>query len=268
MPDIFDLISRWWKQVVLVIFLSMLAVGIVIYTRPSQYLSTATAVPTTSYASDKSKIFNQNLQTLYSELGTADDLDMILGVAQLDTVYLSVSDSFNLYDHYKIKGTQQEKRIQSSWRLRKNSRVIKSDYGELKIKVWDTDKQLAAQLANAIMHVVQEIQSDARNSGNRNILIALKNGRQKLLLHSDSLTGNGPGQTDPNPQVARYDQLINEYSLMVESRTPALVIIEEARPSLYPSRPRRMQVMLATFGLSFLFSLLAALSLDKRKQAV
>ena len=35
--------------------------------------------------------------------------------------------------------------------LKKNTKVMKSEYGELKVKVWDTDKNLAPQLANAVM---------------------------------------------------------------------------------------------------------------------
>jgi hypothetical protein len=82
--------------------LSLLIVGIIVFLKPSQYLSIATAVPASSYSTDKSKIFNENIEALYSELGNPDDLDMIIGTAKLDTVYLAVTDQFNLFDHYKI----------------------------------------------------------------------------------------------------------------------------------------------------------------------
>ena len=71
MPDITDLIKRWWKQMFAVCMLSLLAVGVITFLKPRQYLSVATAVPASSFASDKSKIFNENIQTLYSALGTA-----------------------------------------------------------------------------------------------------------------------------------------------------------------------------------------------------
>ena len=32
-----------------------------------------------------------------------DDLDMIIGTANLDTVYIAVTEQFNFSDHYKIK---------------------------------------------------------------------------------------------------------------------------------------------------------------------
>ena len=80
MPDIIDLIKNWWKQMFAVVILSLLAIGIITFLKPRQYLSVATAVPASSFAADKSKIFNENIQALYSTLGTADDLDMIVGI--------------------------------------------------------------------------------------------------------------------------------------------------------------------------------------------
>src|SRR5690349_4517422 len=98
MPDITDLFKNWWKQILAVVVLSLIAVGLITFFKPRQYLSVATAVPASSYVSDKSKIFSENIQALYSALGEADDLDRVVGTAKLDTAYLAVTDEFNLYD--------------------------------------------------------------------------------------------------------------------------------------------------------------------------
>ena len=119
MPDLFDLIAKWWKRMLAVMILSLLAVGIITFLKPRQYLSVTTAVPASSYASDKGKIFNENIQELYSTLGTTDDLDMILGTANLDTVYLFVADQFNLFDHYKMKEQGDAARTKAALCLKK-----------------------------------------------------------------------------------------------------------------------------------------------------
>src|SRR5437868_9039758 len=103
MPDIFYLVSRWWKQILVIVGLSLLAVGTVLYFIPSKYLSTTTALPASSYLKDKSSIFGNNLQQLYPVLGLPDDLDMIVGTGQLDTPYVAVVKDFNLYDHYRME---------------------------------------------------------------------------------------------------------------------------------------------------------------------
>jgi len=269
MPDIFDLVARWWKRMLAVMVLSLLAVGIITFLKPRQYLSVATSVAASSLASDKAKIFNENIQALYSTLGTPDDLDMILGTANLDTVYLFVADQFNLFDHYKLNNKGAGARTKAALLLKKNTKVMKSEYGELKVKVWDTDKNLAPQLANAIMNRLEAIHADLQSSGNKATLNGLQTGKMKLQMQSDSITGNSESliarKKALQEQAQQYEKLISEYQLMVDSKPPVLIVVEQAKQSPWPDRPRRMQIMIATAILSFLFALLAALVSERRK---
>ena len=244
-----------------VVMLSLLAVGIITFLKPRQYLSVATAVPASSVAADKSKIFNENIQALYSTLGSPDDLDMILGTASLDTVYLSVTDQFNLFDHYKISNKDSVARTKAATRLKGNTKVMKSEYGELKVKIWDTDKSLAPQLANAIMDKLQLIHQNLQSAGNEATLKGLMAGKQKLQIQLDTAANNSSLQG----RLQQYEKLIGEYQLMVDSKPPSLIMVEKAKVSVQPDRPKRMQIMIATALLSFLFALFAALVMERRK---
>ena len=250
-----------------VMVLSLLAVGLITFLKPRQYLSVTTAVPGSSYASDKGKIFNENILALYSELGSSDDLDRIVGTATLDTVYLFVADQFNLFDHYKIKGVNA--RTKAALLLKKNTRVMKSGYGELKVKVWDTDKNLAPQLANAILDKLQLIHTDLQNAGNEATLKGLQAGQKKIQFQLDTITGVSESviirKTILQRQAQQYEKLISEYQLMVDSKPLVLIVVEKAKPSIRPDRPRRLQIMIATTVLSFLFALLAALVMERKK---
>ncbi len=269
MPDIFDLIGHWWKRMLAVMVLSLLVVGIITFLKPRQYLSVTTAVPASSFASDKGKIFNENIQALYSTLGTPDDLDMILGTANLDTVYLFVADQFNLFDHYKMREKGPAARTKAASLLKKNTKVMKSEYGDLKVKVWDTDKNLAPQLANAIMDRLQAIHADLQSAGNEATLNGLQNGKKKIQLQLDSISGISEPLIERKKllqvQAQQYEKLISEYQLMVDSKPPVLIVVELAKPSARPDRPRRMQIMIATAILSFLFALLSALVMEREK---
>ncbi len=281
MPDIIDLLKNWWKQILLVLVLSVVAVGVITFLKKPQYLSSTTAVPSSAFASDKSKIFSENIQILYSELGTPDDLDMVLGTAALDTVYLAVTDQFNLFDHYKVSEKGDAARTKAAYLLKKNSSVMKTGYGELKVKVWDTDKNLAPQLADAILSALQAIHTDLKNAGNETALKGLREGQKKIKAMidavDDSLQTAGRDESarflmqerkkTAQEQLARYERLISEYQLMNDSKAPALLIVEKAKAAAWPDRPKKMQVLLATALLSLLFALLAALLLDKRKTA-
>lgn len=267
MPDLTDLIKNWWKQILLIVVLTTAAVGVIAYLKPRQYLSVATAVPASTYATDKSKIFSDNIEALYSALGSPDDLDLVTGTAKLDTVYLSVTDEFNLFDHYKLKEKGEAARSRAAQLLKKNTRVMKSEYGELKVKVWDTDRQLAPKLANAVMEQLQQIHTRLQNSGNLVILEGLETRKAYLQQQLDSASGSQEKSATIKGQLDQYDKYIGEYQLMTDTKPPALIIIENAKSAERPDRPRRMQLIAAAAFLSFLFALLAAIVLDRKKMA-
>lgn len=264
-----------------IILLSLTIVAVVLFMKPEKYLSVTTALPASSYASDKASIFNNNIQQLYPAMGTPDDLDKIVGTAQLDTVYLAVAAAFNLYDHYKVEEQGEAALIKAAYLLKANTKVIKSDFSELKVKVWDTDKNLAPQLANAIMDKLNSIHQDVQNSNNVSILANLKTRLDSLHLeiinvhrNSDSagmfnkISAEIEKQTaTQSEQLQQYLKLINQYQLMVDSKTPVLIIVEKARVSNWPDKPQKLPMLVATFVLSALFSLLLALLLERRKMA-
>jgi len=253
MPDITALLRNWWKQIFILIVLSLIAISAINFFKPRQYLSVTTAVPASSFIADKSKIFSENVQELYSALGVADDLDRIVGTAKLDTAYLAVTDQFNLYDHYQIKSGPGARGKAASW-LKKNSRVMKSEYGELKISVWDTDPQLAPQLADAIMQQLNNIHSNLQNQENLNTLNAIKKTKEKLSAATDSAN-----------QTQQLNKLEAEYQLMIDSKPPALLMVENAKASSCPDRPKWMKSLVTTAVLAFLIGLLLALFLERRK---
>jgi len=268
MPDIFDLLKHWWKQILAVIIASLLVVGVISYLKPKLYLSVATAVPASSFASDKSKIFNENIQALYAALGTPDDLDMIVGTAKLDTVYLAVTDEFNLFDHYKMKEKGEAARNKAASLLKKNSKVMKSEYGELKVKTWNTDKNLAPQLANAIMEKLKAIHQDLQNAGNMATLQGLVSRMEKLQQMADSAMNSAENNNQRREQISQYEKLIGEYQLMVDTKPPVLITVEKAKAAAWPDQPKTIQLLGATAVLAFIFSLLAALMLERKKTTV
>lgn len=266
MPDIFYILRKWWKQMLTVTVLSVIAVALLTFLKPRKYLSVATAVPASSFAADKSKIFSDNIEALYSSLGTPDDLDMIIGIARLDTCYIATAEIFNLQDHYKISEEGNAAITKSAYLLKANTRVMKSEYGELKVKVWDTDKNLAPQLANTIMEKLQAIHQNLQGAGNEAALNGLIKAKEKLLLQTDSIA-QPEKRKILEERLLQYEKLISEYQLMTESKPPSLIIVEKAKASDWPDKPKRMQLLTAAALLGLLFSFFAALLLERRKNS-
>ena len=281
MPDIIYLISRWRKQIMLVVLVSLAIAASLVFIMPSQYLASSTALPTNPVTADKSIVFNNNIRDLYNSLGQSGDLDKIVGTGQLDTIYIAVATQYNLVSHYKINEDKPSAAIRKAARtLKKDTRITKSEYGELLVQVWNKDKTLAPQLANSLMEKLAAIHGDLLNKNNLSILHSLKNGRKTIERSLDSLVTSGPqtGSASQSPgynratllqeQIKEYEKLETEYQLMTDAKPAAIVIVERARISENPDRPKRLIILLATAVASFLFALWLALILEKRKTSL
>jgi hypothetical protein len=276
MPDLFYLVSKWWKQMLAIVVISLVIVSVALYLKPAKYLSTATALPASSYATDKASVFNNNIQQLYPVMGTPDDLDVIVGTAQLDTPYLAIAEEVDLAGHYKVQEQGEAAKRKGAWLLKANTKVIKSDFSELKVKVWDGDKVFAAQMANTITDKLQTIHQDIQNSNNISLIKSLQSGKQKLQVSIDSVNSYlqkarassdsyTARKTSLINQLQQYEKLISEYQLLVDNKTPVLIIIDKARVTDWQDTPKRLPILVATFVLSLLFALLVILLIEKRK---
>lgn len=225
----------------------------------------ATAVPASTYSSDKARLFNNNIEQLYTALGTPDDLDLVVGTGKLDTVYLAVTRQFNLQDHYKMEEKGDAAINKAAFLLKKNCSVTKSEYGELKVSVWDTDKNLAPQLANAVMKQLQTMHQHLQQAGNEASLQSLLSMEQRLIIERES-AATEEEKTSIIARLTEYNKLIGEYQLMLNNPSLALIVVEHARASEWPDRPKRTQWMLGTAVLALLFSLLLAAFLESRKK--
>ena len=169
MPDLIYIFSRYWKLIVIVTAISTLVAFLASELSPKLYLSVTTVLPANSVTADKGRIFDNNVENLYSDVGTADELDRIEGTAALDTVYIATAKQLNLEEHYHINPSS-ESLFNASQELKKNADIKRSAYGELKIRVWDRDKEMAAALANAILQNIQSIHQQIQSERNRVIL--------------------------------------------------------------------------------------------------
>jgi len=278
MPDLFDLIRRWRKQILLLMLTTLIVTAGIVFLIPKRYLSVATALPASSYATDKTSVFSQNLQVLYSTIGLPDDLDKIVGTAHLDTVYRSVITQLDLAEHFGLSQTDVNAISRAASVLQKHTRVIKSDYGELKVKVWDVDRDLAPKLANAILEKLQQIHQDIQTANNSIMLSKINEEYLKKKIDYEKLTDSLQHVSNASTgelltaqkssllqQIQEYEKLLNQYNLMVDAKPQALIIIERATPAVAPDQPKPLQTIIAAVMLSFFFGLLTALILERRK---
>ena len=273
MPDLLSIFANRWKLMLAVILSSTLIALVITLLVPKKYLGVATALPANSLTADKARIFNQNIQALYSDFGTVDELDKLEGTGRLDTLFIAAAKEFNLDSHYGINPSS-ESIYNAVIRLKKDSKISRTGYGELQVKVWDEDKFLCAQLANFLMNKIQELHQHLQNESNVSTLAKIKEAyaikqREFLLLTDSANAGTSQGgkiklaaYTD---QLQAFEKMIDEYQLAINANTPVLLVVENARPALWADRPRILATVLFAFFGSLVFSFLLALFIESRK---
>lgn len=275
MPDLLLVFSNRWKLIATITALAALIALIISLLSPKKYLAVATALPANSMIADKARIFNQNIEALYSEFGTVDELDKLEGTGKLDTLFIAAAEEFKLDEHYRI-GASNESLYDAATKLKKNSRINRSGYGELKVRVWDKDKVVCAQLSNFLMKKIQELHQHLQNQANQAVLEKIKEAysvKQKESLHlSDSgksvSTQSQTRMSTIREQLQSYEKMIEEYQLAISTNTPVLLIVEPARPPVWADRPKTGQTVLLSFFAAFVFSFVLALFIESKKTIV
>jgi len=259
MPDIIQLIRRRGRLLLGWLLATWIFTVMVLFFMPRQYKSVSTSVASSAVATDPGRLFNPQIQHLYSPLGSPDQLDLLVGSGQLDTTYRPLVSRFDLIKHYKIKGDDNKAFLKAVKQLKRNSRVYKSDYGELKVSVWDTDAELSATLANAITARLDSMHRDLLSRQNQQTLETLRRGLMRLGL-ADSIPA-----ADLSRTRSAYQQLIEEYTLLLEQRPPAIQILDPAMPAVAPDKPEWALTLVAVTALSLLLWLIAALWMERRR---
>ncbi|RYF83631.1 MAG: hypothetical protein EON98_10135 [Chitinophagaceae bacterium] len=299
MLNIFEILSKWWKLILSLTLTATLLALIISLLRPKEYAATVTALPTNSAVADKARLYNNNIEGLYPELGNPDELDRVEGTAKLDTVYTSVAKDLNLASHYKVEEAAPDAGYKAGLSLKKKTDIRRSAYGELKIKVWDENAEIAAKLANAIFKKLNDIQQHIRNANNAQVLQKLQHSLEEKLAQlntyeqllssyqrSSSSVGKESEAFNSMPdsvdtklsfnqfssrmtmlqnQVKDYEEIIGKYELAVNTTQDVLIPVEQARPSLSADKPKILQTVLFAFAASLLFSVLLAALAESRK---
>ena len=297
MPDLIAVVARRW--VFLLGFAAAAAVlallGLLL--SPRKFASTATAIPANSVMADKARIFNQNIEALYSSLGSPDELDRVEGTASLDTIYLAVAGTRNLVKHYELTG-KEEAFYKAALRLKKNATISRSAYGELKVKVVDKDPAMAANLANDLMAQLQGIHHRLLTQSDSLVLLRLRADlqakraqrvetitRMNTRTDIDSASTGAPRQPSPRnyaeeavndeyinasndvwqQQLREQERLIQQYELSMTAAPQPLIVVEPARVAIEPDGPKVLVTLVLAFVGGLVLALLLTLFLHSRK---
>ena len=123
---------------------------------------------------------------------------------------------------------------------------------------------MAAQIADTLLQKLQALHQALRNQTNALVLQTLNNANREMPI--DTLQHVATSSLSETPKSGQeYKRLLAEYNLMVATNPPALLVVEHARPALYPDNSEKVAAVVLTFFVALLFSMLLAFYREGKK---
>jgi hypothetical protein len=277
MPHTIQVLQKHTRFILLFTLFAMLVAFVTVLLVPKYFRSGARIIAANPQLTDKSRLFNENIQGLYSYFGSGDDLDRIIGVADMDTTYFQLVDQFNLIDYYRLDNDSLPLlRRKAVLKLKKDISFQRTEQGQMRVQCWTKDKKLSADIVNAMIAIVQQklasiwlsnyqTATDQLNASiihheqqyaSLNDSISKASHAQQILLqkHMETLL----------EELSQYRKTAASFQLMGETVPPALYILEPAVPSAKAERPDKLNTVLISGLAGFLFSILFLLLKDRR----
>jgi capsular polysaccharide biosynthesis protein len=264
--------KRHSKFLTLIVLLPVLTAIILSLVLPKEYLSKSSILPVNSRLSDKSRYSSEEIAELYSAFGNGEDLDRLYATARSGSVIMKMVDSFNLTGYYRLQHKKSLAREAAAKELSSSTDIRKTEYGELQIRVWDKEPQMASYICNAIVDRIDKIQKELYldfYSGSLQKMEQIYT--QKLTMARSADTGLEKNDSTLllGDELAVYRKSITDFRMALQNPPPTLMILEKAYPSVKPDKPKLLLNVLLTFLVS-LFTGIAAVLLfsgDKSKES-
>ncbi|TGE29191.1 GumC domain-containing protein [Hymenobacter metallicola] len=175
---LWPVVNRWKYLVAAAVGLALVISVVVSLLMPNIYKSTAVFYPTNPNTTDPDRIVSDGGKL---ELGgRAEDLDRVITIGESQTLAELIIKQFNLHKHYKTGEAGDAADQAALDEFNSNFTIVHNDRDAIEVNFQDTDKVLAARVANAIVQNIDSINQQLTFE-NRRKIIELYQGRKEFL---------------------------------------------------------------------------------------
>ncbi|MBS1638417.1 MAG: hypothetical protein JSR12_00015 [Bacteroidetes bacterium] len=280
LTDILTAIKNKWKTITIIVLLALITATITLFIIPKKYKAQCVSIVQNPLMADKAKLFNNNIQNLYSILGNGDDLDVVYNLSKLDIVYYQLVDEFNLINYYNVEGkTLDIKRRKALLALQEDLKITKSETNLLKVIAYATDASFAAKLANRATALIQFLQEEVWKKSyeliHDHLIVSIDKMEKQIITISDTLRSTQT--TDDKKllllnkrqtlldEIQKYRKEAIEFQLMIETVPPALFVIDKSSPSTNIVKPDKLLTLITVFFIALFFAVILALIIERKK---
>jgi capsular polysaccharide biosynthesis protein len=268
------LLNRW-KFIVFFSFVSVIIAAGVTYFIPPKYTAITKLLPGNAVLADKARLFNADIQHLYSFFGSGDDLDRLMSMASMDTSLKQVIHAFDLTNYYKIKekdaGMGMYKTIRQ---FKKDLSLVKSVNNELEISCAHQNKDTAAAIVNFMtdqlavkMKNIWKQQYEKISQQLDSSIASISNDYNNLLNSSSSNDAIAKIKMGVLlSQLEQFNKMSIETKMAAATTPEALIVLEKASIPAKISWPNKAVALPLAALLGLIFSVCLVLISAKQSR--
>jgi uncharacterized protein involved in exopolysaccharide biosynthesis len=162
------IINRWKNLVAGTVVLAAVVSIVVALLLPNIYRSTAIFIPTNPQTTDPDRLVDGGKLELS---GRAEDLDRAITIGESQPVAELVIKKFNLYKHYEAGAPGDDQA--DNFVLKEftdNLSIVHNERDAIELTFTDKDKNLAAQIANTLVQVIDSVNQQLTLENRRKVL--------------------------------------------------------------------------------------------------
>lgn len=243
------------------------------------YKSTVILYPTTTYSVSKAIMNTNNLIYVDPlEIGEEAQTDQMLQILNSTVIRDKIIEKYDLTNHYGIDKDSDYKQTKLFKAYENKIRIRRTEYNSVKITVYDTDAQMASDIANDIAALFDETMNNMQKD------IALKaleivekeynNTRQNIINLEDSLRlhpNSGLYQYEIDLEKSNLNLLKMKYDdarINATETIPHKLVVSKAYPADRQVYPIRWVIVTVTFfaTLIIIIMILAAFEYSENKK--
>ena len=141
--------SKWWKLLLWVFIIALVASLAVSLLITPRYKATATLFPTNSNRLSKA-VMDYHYSLDFMDYGIERDCEYCIQILSSESMERDVCRRFNLLEHYGISSDDPHKMFKLHEQYRGNVNVRRTEFLGVEVSVLDVDPQWAADMANFI----------------------------------------------------------------------------------------------------------------------
>ena len=141
--------SKWWKLLLWVFIIALVASLAVSLLITPRYKATATLFPTNSNRLSKA-VMDYHYSLDFMDYGIERDCEYCIQILSSESMERDVCRRFNLLEHYGISADDPHKMFKLHEQYRGNVNVRRTEFLGVEVSVLDVDPQWAADMANFI----------------------------------------------------------------------------------------------------------------------